>query len=546
MRSTVMALTWEIWRRSQRATWLVVGIISSGWLVNQIIPGSFRASESARERLLTVNWLLTVGSFFFVFGIFNYTEFNPRKEWNGFPYRLFVLPVPTWVLVALPMLLGVASVELVYLAWIKLVFTPAQIFRPGWFAVLLGTLMLFYQAILWSLAGSRMLRMIVLGLTGASFIGIAFLPFFAKYISSPWLSEKVLIPLLAGLAIFALAGAWFSVARQRRGGRGRRNWVMTQIERLIDLMPRRSQSFGSPSAAQFWFEWRRAGLLLPVCVGAILLLVIGPLSWLLRHDSGHTVWTLAWTLGMPLLLAAAMGKGFSKPDFWSRDLSLVPFLAVRPLTSGEMVVIKMKVAALSTGVAWLLVLAFVSLWLPLWANPTGLNLYRFRLWLIYGDTHYAIAILSVAAAMLLTWRCLMGSLWVGLSGSRKFFVGFTFLQGGAAVLALLGVIWHSANAKLLDLDLQLSWLGWILALAVIAKLWMAVFSWRKVTLGRVRKYALIWSGGTLCFVVLAVLVRCPPLDVYRLEHLLVLAALLPFPIARLGLAPLSLAKNRHR
>ncbi len=79
-----------------------------------------------------------VSSFFLVFGIFNYAEFNPGKNWHGFPYRLFTLPVPTRVLVACPMFLGVMAVSLVYLAWAKLVFAPLGKNLPPWPALVLG------------------------------------------------------------------------------------------------------------------------------------------------------------------------------------------------------------------------------------------------------------------------------------------------------------------------------------------------------------------------------------------------------------------------
>src|SRR5947207_14797189 len=119
MRSPITALAWEIWWRNRRLGWLVIGIILFGWLFNLALPESFRATVADRERLLTLNSLLTVASLLLVFGVFNYTEFNPQKEWTGFPYRLFALPATTWLLVALPMSVGVVAVELVYLACVK-------------------------------------------------------------------------------------------------------------------------------------------------------------------------------------------------------------------------------------------------------------------------------------------------------------------------------------------------------------------------------------------------------------------------------------------
>jgi pimeloyl-ACP methyl ester carboxylesterase len=77
------------------------------------------------------------------------------------------------------------------------------------------------------------------------------------------------------------------------------------------------------------------------------------------------------------------------------------------------------------------------------------------------------------------------------------------------------------------------------------KLWLAVFCWSRITRRRTWQYLLIWSSFTLCFIALGVLTPSIVTNTFRLEHLLVLAAFLVFPLTRLGLAPLFLAKNRH-
>src|SRR5438309_8087835 len=121
MRSPIAALTWEIWRRNRRTIRVVIGIVLAAWLFNLRFADDLRATVSQRHQLLTINCLLMAASFLLVFAIFNYTEFNPQKEWAGFPYRLFALPVRSVTLTAVPMLLGIAAVELVYLVWLKLV-----------------------------------------------------------------------------------------------------------------------------------------------------------------------------------------------------------------------------------------------------------------------------------------------------------------------------------------------------------------------------------------------------------------------------------------
>lgn len=194
-----------------------------------------------------------------------------------------------------------------YLAWVKLVLARDEVTRPEWFAVLIGAYMVFYQTILWSLSGLRSLRMVVLGLIAIILIGVGLLPSFPREALSPWLSENFLIAQVAGLALIAFLAAWMVVARQRCGGGRGRHRLKALIGRIADVLPRRYRCFGSPAGAQFWFEWRRSGLLLPLCIGALLLLVIGPLSWHMRNEADSTLRILAATLAMPMFLALPVG-----------------------------------------------------------------------------------------------------------------------------------------------------------------------------------------------------------------------------------------------
>src|SRR5581483_1054554 len=427
MRSPTTALAWAIWRRGRRAGGWAIACLAFCALVNLAVPGRLRLTETGQVFDPVFGFLMTV-SLLLVFGLFNYTEFNSTREWNGFPYRLFSLPLRTWQLVALPMLLGIATVEVVYVAWIKLVLTHNPVLKPEWFAVLLGAYMIFYHTALWSLAGFRIARIIVLSLGGVSSILVAWLPFSDSQGAYPWLSEKYLAAGMAVLAFISFLIAWTVVGRQRRGGGHRRNWIHCLLEQAGDLLPRRNRQFASPAAAQFWFEWRRAGLLLPACVGFALLAIFGPFSWAFRTDPRSTIDTLVKIVAMPIVLAFAIGKGFIKPEFWSTNLSLPQFLGVRPLSAEEFVVSKMKVAALSVTIAWLLVLGFIALWLPLWADKTQLQQFLREFRRFYPHSWLAITILYFAGFAVITWRCLVSGLWVGLSGNRSYYIASACLQ----------------------------------------------------------------------------------------------------------------------
>jgi len=568
MRSPIAALIWEIRTEKSWLVRLVIALVLFGWIFNLLCGATFRATEDGREQLLAINALLACGSIFLVFGIFNYTEFNPQKQWTGFPYHLFTLPVRTSRLVALPMIAGVCAAELTYFAWVKLVFVHEELVRPEWFAILIGGYLVFFQTVLWTLAGAKILRIVILSLVGTSLVGIAFVPFLPKLPSDWWLSEGVWISVLVLLAVLAYLIAWNAVSRQRTGGGVRQNWLKKQAELILDFLPRRRSEFRSAASAQLWFEWRRSGFLLPGAVGAMLVLVVGPLSWHLRNETSIVLWILPQILAMPVVLAAAMSKGVSKPDFWSSTLALPSFIAARPIATGELVVVKLKAAALSAALTWSLVFAFLFLWLNFWAKVDQLSMLRIGYWMVYGHSvypQYAMAALILATCMVLTWKFLVNGLCVGLSGNRNLFIG------SAAGYCLLGILGIIGLTWLLDHDrIFMAWvrrapdqlLGAFelaIAVAVIGKLWLAVFSWRWISRRRTWRYLVLWLVATLVLITLAKLLWAHgcltlslmslldmlPLDPYRLEYFLILIALLTIPLARLGLAPSALRRNRH-
>jgi hypothetical protein len=533
-------------------------------LFNAVLPVGLRATEAGRERLLTLNGILMTFSLTLILAAFTYTEQDSQREFRGFPNRLFTLPVPTWVLAGLPLSLGVLSVEVLYGAWLKLVFVHGELPRPAWLGILLGASVVFYMAILWGLAAFRISRIIGLGIVGILCMWVAFLPAFSSWLPSPWLTEKRLVPLIISAATAAAITAWIAVARQRTGAAGNRKWIRRLVDAFADVLPRRTQGFPSPAAAQFWFEWRRSGFLMPACVSAAISLIILPISWFLRHDAAGTLWILGWTVAMPTLLAIPIGKGFSKADFWSRDLSLPPFIAVRPFATGDLIVTKLKVAALSTITTWLAVILFFSIWLPLWADLSDLTMIRVGFWMVYRHSvapQYAIAGLGVLSAMLLTWKFLVSGLWVGLAGRRGLFVGSGAAWCGAGLLAMIALGFVSnyfdthRNEPDPDWTRILTVVEWGVACAVVLKLWLAAFSWRFVSSQRVRQYLLVWMLSLSGLVGLAVLLWADgtlaalmpglPLDAVRMKHLLILLALVLVPLARIGFAPQSLARNRH-
>ncbi len=492
-------MIWEIWLRNRKSIWAVIGLFIFGWFFNLAVEDRFAA----------LNGTLTFASLILVFAIFSYTELD----------RLFPLPLKTFVIVALPIGTGLAAVELVYLGWAKLVFTPDEASNPAWFALLIGVFMVLYQAILWVLAGFGALRMIILGMVGITLIIIGLLPSFPK----SNLSESFLGSIVATCAVLAFLVAWLYVSRKRSGGAAGRGWIKLITEQVADWMPRRKKPFRSPAGAQFWFEWRRSGLLLPLFIAGLLALVIAPLSWRLRNEPGADLRILVTTLAMPIILALPVGKAFSKPDLWLSDLSMPSFVAVRPLTTRELVIVKMKVAALSAVISWLMLFAFLLIRVPIgknigWVAPV------------------------VIAGMFVTWRFLVSGLWIGLSGNATL---FTVSSVPHALMPFVGIIGIGVGLRRYEsfpgwIDDNLNILLVLLTLGIIAKFSLWVISWRDVAPERVQQYFIFWTASTLVLMGLGV-------SLWRAGRLLlVLIAILIVPLARVGLAPSTLMKNRHR
>jgi hypothetical protein len=545
------ALTWEIWRRRRVSAYIVLACLLASAVVNLLVVRRLHLTTDEVENFSPFFGILMTASFLFLMGIFNHTE-NSGKEWSGFPYRHFILPVATWRLVLLPMMLGVAAVELNYFAWLKLVWTHEQISMPEWFAVVLGVYVILYQATLWSLAAFRAARLVALACGGVSIFLVAGLPFLARVMLWTWVTESRLVAILAGVAAVAVAVAWTSVSRQRSGGGRRRGWIRPLVDEVSDALPRRTKDFSSPAAAQFWFEWRRAGWWLPVCTTFIVLVIFVPFTWFKRTDPQFANFTLIRILATPVVLAFILGKGFIKPEMGSMNLSVPSFMAARPLSEGDFIVNKMKVAAASTALGWVPVLLFLGLWLPLWAERTsvGEDFYTFRL--ICPRTWLPVLILAVLALMILTWRVMVAGLWAGMSGKGGWYYGVPAAQVTLIALVILAFgIWGPALDGFCAARPELAYqlrdrlASWILAALVISKYWTAAFSWQQITPGRTWQYLLAWTGATCGLLTLAVLAQ-PPFDTDRLIYVYLLAALWMVPIARFGIAPRCLALNRHR
>src|SRR5262245_51500158 len=131
MHSPAAALAWEFWGRHRIGLSLVTLLVAGFAVAGAVSPLS---QNSAAAHSV---WLVL--GLCYVIGVFAY-GFEGRLETaeSGFPARLFLLPVRTWLLVGWPMLLGAVTAVAFWLAWDHLVLRPVGIETPAWWTAMLA------------------------------------------------------------------------------------------------------------------------------------------------------------------------------------------------------------------------------------------------------------------------------------------------------------------------------------------------------------------------------------------------------------------------
>lgn len=495
---------------------------------------------------------------FMTFILCGFTETDRRARFTGFPSRMFTLPVPTLTLTVTPVLFGIAAVGLVYAVWARLVLPALGNVLPlAWPALYLATGMISYQAIVWSLARFRVARILALGIGGTFFaIGwVAFRGDFERELVS-WLIPEgmsvrpVLCALLSAFNLGALAIAYMSVESQRRGGTAEwQGWRRT-IDFIADALPARHGRFDSPDRSQFWFEWRRHGLLLPASTACVLLVIMAPAPFLEPLGADTTTSTLLWILLLPLLLAFALGQGFGKADLWSKEPGPSLFLATRPLSADGLVGAKIKAAGLGALISWVLVGIFAPWWVCLWGDWRSLgDLWRMAQALYPTAVLYALPWLLFVSLVILTWRLLVGGLFIGLSGKNWMLATatcgvFALILGTPFVM--MGLRQHPmAYRRLLRLP---SWLPWVIAgffvLKVAIAFGLTAYATRQgwVSSRSIGRYLVLWLAAT-AFLAFAAWLVIPVQGWPR--WLSTLLALFSFPLVRMAYAPIALGRSRQ-
>lgn len=423
-----------------------------------------------------------------------------------FPARLFTLPVTNAALAGWPIAYGAATIVVLWLAVRTFAVWPYDVTLPViWPALMAASLLAWTQALTWLPYPLRGLRVVVAVLWLASIDAMVLIALFFHA------REPLMLAILAPHVPLAFVVARYGVSRARCGD-------VPELHRgNMRAHSRHQRPFASARAAQVWLEWRQHGRALPLLVAILLPAELSLLF--LFHETPAIVAEIV----IAVLLTPPFMAAFVAPS--ARAIAVT----TRPLSDEALVNAKFAAALRSTLVAWLLVAVATPIALGLSGTASMVADFAHRLAEIVGTPRaVAITLLTCAALMASTWKQLVQSISIGMSGRAWLARANMFLM--LSLLVAIGFLRHVAwNA-----------LPWLLAVLVWIK--VAIATW--IATRRPRVFAAcVWA--LLVFGLYALLTWIVPEIIVR-HYALALIAILEVPLVRLSAAPLALAWNRHR
>jgi hypothetical protein len=546
-------MAWEFLHRNRwglRAICLYLVVIAAVKLVI-VLRGAPIVFHNDESFALVVVVPITT-SFVYLLAVFTYGlsgDLAGRR--SMYPARVFTLPLSNSALVGWPMLYGAIAMVGLWVLTRMLSVWPSGVSIPiVWPAALAAALVMWTQALVWMPYGLPGLRVVVsvFVLTVIDAIVLVALQFKAR--------EWVIVAIAAPQLPIAYAVARVAVARARRGDVPHvPQWRLPALG-FAQWAARREAEPRQPwsaAKAQSWYEWRSGGGPLPVWV-AIILPIELLLLWVAGTSTSLIVFLVVGALVTPVVVATFAAVAVSRTSgsggnggSASEGFGLAPFIAVRPLTDAQLLAAKLKMTIRSVLTTWAIVLIAIPIaiaWSGSW--PTLLGWSRDVAATIGAPRAIVLLLVIVASLMLSTWRQLVQSMYIGLTGNDRLIKGSVFFS--LVLASLIGplVIWIIESERV---GVVWSAMPLILSALVCAKMlaagWVAVrltrdgpLDDRTLVIG-----AVCWTSAVLAlFTLLAWLSDTPHIP----RYLVMLVAILSVPLARLSAAPLAITSNRHR
>jgi len=471
-------------------------------------------------------------SLLYVIWIFTFAQVDSKKGWSV-PSRLFRLPVSTTFLASWLLMAGAVALIAVYVGWTQLVHQPhIEVFDEYRNCLAWLTLLTLSQAVTWALDAFPVARTL---LSIAVMFGFGWQtgPAHDNYFFKRNTTVVLLTFLVIG-TVFAFLG----LNKIRHGA-----WQRFPLMRRLAYMPARKKlnpekTFRSRARAQFWFEWRRHArkLFFYVCALTVvpflfMAVVAADVGFLSEDDMfGLSLYLLA----VPLFIHFCYGL--------TPEQTVLPFIAIRPLTDGEIVMAKLKAMALSSALSWAVTLPIVAA-LPLLGDLHTV-LEHIPFFIHYQHILRPMSVLILLGLVFLSWRFATADLCFG--PARKSWLANAPILKYLALVALFCVLFYLGHDPQFDRTL-FRILPLLLALPLVLKfvlaLWAFRTSLRKKLLSRSSAitYLIVWGILAATFLTSAVFL----FHQERWILSLCLGILLLLPLARIGFCPIALSFGRH-
>jgi hypothetical protein len=531
MRSIPAALAWELFERGK---WNFLGAFLTANALPIVLLASMRHEgalfpEDRSMIAIHVTMLLINAA---IFGAVLFAAMGTPSRLRAFPVSSSTIVIwqllPAMVVVALESLLSTAVVNAVF-----------DVHWPLWGPAMFMPVALAAWAAMFWLTEKSPWHFIILGtpvlVAGGLWFNSRYGTTFSSSAARMWREvtplEVVTMLAMTGVSFYA---AIVGVRRSRCGEYMNTPEFFRWIARLLDPAPAVGLPFRTAAQAQFWFEWRRKGLALPVIV--VFGLCFGFVGWLFFNRNPQDLFAGATNAGVPLLVGGVIiGLVFGNAGPSEGKLEMGHFAGTRPMTSSEMSRTMLKVAGISVLVSW-----------AIWAAA---------LLALYAILLLANVVPKPALPAELGWwylpLTLLGT-WLALS-----FVA-TIGQTGRPIL--LGVLFCGVPALTVGITLVSHWLltpearsmlDGIVAMLfgsafALGTIWAFVAARRRSFIALPTVWAAMCGWAALCVSLVLILSQHrvePPFPLPFFALVLGLCALVVFPVAA---APLALAWNRNR
>jgi hypothetical protein len=563
MRSIGPALTWEFWWQQR---WPFLGIFSLTvffvlWthLTSSGISGRTWNSVPDAESVAK-GYVLALCLLLYICCSMQMTGLVGRHGRPVFSTQVYALPVRTSVLAAYQIILLSVFMSLLVLSMAGFFYLVAGFRFPVLVpAMCCSAVLALTMAGFWMLRGSQVLcllffavgpLMMTVWLAGQFFFMNPYLSGMGVFGKTPlrfllpemWPFGKMPLPLLVLLVGVSLLAAYFvalvGMARDRRGDTFSlapvREWLFGRMEtRAV-----RQKRFSSPAAAQFWFEWRQKGHLMPVLAAVVhvclfLLTFFGVIPLVDEAFTGSLI------LSCIALSYAWFPAGFL---FGHRGISsgkweLGAFAATRPLRDRDLSFATLKAGAASIVATFAVCILAVLPWVA-WFLATGRPGPLHTLAGLVGKaaSHPYLYFWCLCGMLLLAWTSMVLGACMTLTG-RKFVMAI-FLVCPFEVLAAKMQDFLPVWGKTLFEGFW-SVIGLGVLLGILAA-FTAAYRKRLIGKGLVLLAIGIWLILSACALGMGGHFRVPGIASSLLPGFLAL------PAAPLALAPLALSWNRHR